>query len=269
MDEVFKALADPSRRQLLDQLNARTGQSLRELCAELDMARQSVSKHLAVLEAANLVTTVWRGREKRHYLNAEPINAVAERWISRYDRGRVEALADLKRALEEPMTNPEFVYTTYINTTPEKLWQALTDPAFTRRYWRVTFDTDWKPGSTIAWNMGDVTMAAPDQVILESEPYRRLSFTWHTVTPEFAKAVELSDELFEKLGSEQLSKVTFDIEPHGQLVRLTVTHDGFQPGSTMLEMVSQGWPELLSSLKTLLETGEPLPAVPEPAAQHA
>src|SRR5208282_4101976 len=86
MDEVFKALADPSRRLLLDSLNERNGQTLRELCSRLDMARQSVSKHLTVLEAANLVTTVRRGREKHHYLNAEPINAIADRWISRYDR---------------------------------------------------------------------------------------------------------------------------------------------------------------------------------------
>src|SRR5215211_5714329 len=113
MDEVFKALADASRRRLLDSLNARNGQSLRELCAALAIARQSVSKHLAVLEAANLVTTVWRGREKLHYLNAAPINAIAERWITRYERDRVHALADLKRALEEtPVDRPSFVYTT-------------------------------------------------------------------------------------------------------------------------------------------------------------
>src|ERR671911_485325 len=122
MDEVFKALADASRRRLLDSLNARNGQSLRELCAGLDMARQSVSKHLAVLEAANLVTTVWRGREKLHYLNAAPINAIAERWITRYEQERVHALADLKKALEDtPMDKPTFVYTTYIRTTPERL----------------------------------------------------------------------------------------------------------------------------------------------------
>src|ERR1044071_2397704 len=101
MDEVFKALADGSRRRLLDSLRVSNGQSLRELCAGLDMARQSVSKHLAVLEAANLVTTVWRGREKLHYLNAAPINEIADRWIHRYDRQRVQALSDLKRALED------------------------------------------------------------------------------------------------------------------------------------------------------------------------
>src|SRR4051794_6770233 len=126
IDEVFRALADPSRRQLLDRLNVRNGQTLRELCAGLQMARQSVSKHLAILEAANLVTTVRRGREKLHYLNAAPINAIGERWINRYDRRRVHALADLKTALEsEPMADPEFVYTTYIATTPERLWHAL------------------------------------------------------------------------------------------------------------------------------------------------
>ena len=100
MDEVFKALSDPSRRRLLDRLNERNGQSLTELCAGLDMARQSVTKHLAVLEAAMLVTTVRRGREKLHYLNPAPINEIAERWISQYDQERVRALADLKRALE-------------------------------------------------------------------------------------------------------------------------------------------------------------------------
>src|SRR5438093_3579671 len=114
MDHVFRALADPSRRRLLDSLNTRSGQTLRELCGGLEMARQSVSKHLAVLEAANLVTTVRQGREKLHYLNAAPINEIAERWIDRYDRQRVETLADLKRALEETaMQKPEFVYTTY------------------------------------------------------------------------------------------------------------------------------------------------------------
>src|ERR1700730_13029194 len=152
MDEGFKALGDASRRRLLDSLNARNGQTLRELCAGLDMARQSVSKHLAVLEAANLITTVWRGREKLHYLNAVPINAIAERWINQYDRERVRALADLKTALEhKPMGDTGVVHTTYNNTPPERLWQALTAPAFTSRYWGVTFETDWKVGSTMTW----------------------------------------------------------------------------------------------------------------------
>ncbi|RSM67006.1 ArsR family transcriptional regulator [Amycolatopsis sp. WAC 01376] len=263
MDEVFKALADASRRRLLDDLNARNGQTLRELCAGLDMARQSVSKHLAVLEAANLVTTVRRGREKLHYVNAEPINAIAERWIDRYHQGRVDALADLKKALEQqPMSTDEFVYTSYIKTTPERLWQALTDPAFTKQYWGCEFTSDWKPGSTMAWDQLGVKLEDPEQVILESDPYRRLSYTWHTFTPEFAKSVGLDDDVSAKLQAESRSKVTFDLEPVGDTVKLTVVHDGFDQGSTALEMVKGGWPSILSSLKTLLETGEPLP---EPA----
>jgi len=101
MDKVFKALADPSRRLLLDRLRARNGQTLGELGEHLAMSRQAVTKHLAVLEAANLVVTVWRGREKLHYLNPAPIHEIARRWISEYEKTRVTALADLKRALEE------------------------------------------------------------------------------------------------------------------------------------------------------------------------
>ncbi len=257
MDEVFRALADPSRRQLLDRLNRQGGQTLRELCGELDMARQSVSKHLSVLEGANLVTTVRRGREKLHYLNAAPINDIAERWINRYDQHRIHALADLKRALEDTtMNKPEFVYTTYIHTTPERLWQALTDPAFTRRYWGATFETDWQEGSTMAVEENGVKIVDPAQVVLQSEPGRRLSYTWHTFTPEWARSHGFSDEYQAELASERRSKVTFDIEELGEMVKLTVVHDGFDPGSVVLAGVSTGWPQILSKLKTLLETGD-------------
>lgn len=260
MDEVFKALADPSRRQLLDNLNERNGQTLSELCQGLDMARQSVSKHLAVLEAAELVTTMWRGREKLHYLNAAPVNAIADRWIGRYARRRVRALDDLKTALEEkPMQDNAFVYETHIRTTPEKLWQALTDPAFTSLYWGVAFDTDWKKGSKLIWDYKGVVMDGPGQVVLESDPYQRLAYTWHTITPEFGRFTGIDDELFAKLAAEKLSRVSFTLEPVGEVVKLTVVHDGFEPGSTLLEMVGGGWPQLLSSLKTFVETGEPLP----------
>jgi uncharacterized protein YndB with AHSA1/START domain/DNA-binding transcriptional ArsR family regulator len=269
MDEVFKALADPSRRRLLDNLNAHNGQTLRELCTGLDMARQSVSKHLAVLEAANLISIVWRGREKLHYLNAAPINAIAERWINQYHRERVQTLADLKTALErEPMEGPTFVYTTYINTTPERLWHALTEPAFTRRYWGgAALHSDWQVGSPVNWQ------DAPDQepkdlgqVVLEAEPYRRLSYSSHSFQPGHQEFFGWSDEEFAELLKEKRSKVTFDIEPHGSAVKLTVIHDGFEPGSQMYEAVSGhlpgtgGWPELLAGLKTVIETGETLPA---------
>jgi DNA-binding transcriptional ArsR family regulator/uncharacterized protein YndB with AHSA1/START domain len=259
MDAVFKALADATRRRLLDNLNARGGQTLRELCAESGMTRQAVTKHLAVLESAGVVTTVWRGREKLHHLNAAPINEIAERWINRYDRERVHALADLKHALEDgPMSKPEFVYVNYIKTTPEKLWQALTDPAFTRRYWGVELESDWTKGAPVTWRENGAEMRDPEQVVLVCDPYRRLSYTWHTFTPEWAKAHHVSDEALAELVKERRSKVTFDIEPADSAVRLTVTHDDFEPGSAILEDVSQGWPQIVSSLKTLLESGDPL-----------
>jgi DNA-binding transcriptional ArsR family regulator/uncharacterized protein YndB with AHSA1/START domain len=265
MDDVFRALADASRRRLLDSLNARNGQTLRELCAGLEMSRQAVSKHLAVLEGADLVTSVRRGREKFHYLNPAPINEIGERWINHYERGRVEALADLKRALEEtPMDKPSFVYTTYIKTTPERLWQALTEPAFTQRYWNITFDTDWKPGSTMTWHQRGVAIVDPEQVVLEAEPYTRLSYTWHSFTPEFAEALGLKDDVFERVSAEPRSKVTFEIEELGDRVKLTVLHDTADPESLVTKMVSSGWPRVLSDLKTLLETGDTLPAGTEP-----
>jgi len=260
MDEVFRALADPSRRLLLDSLNERNGQTLRELCSRLDVARQSVSKHLAVLEEANLVTTVRRGREKHHYLNAAPINEIAERWITRYEQHRVHALADLKSALEDtPVDKPSFVYTTYIQTTPERLWQALTEPAFTARYWAITFDSDWKADSTMTWHTRGLTIADPEQVVLESEPYRRLSYTWQTFTPEWAESLDLTDGARDRLAAESRSKVTFEIEPLGEQVKLTVIHDDLEPGGMTGSLISQGWPRVLANLKTLLETGDTLP----------
>jgi uncharacterized protein YndB with AHSA1/START domain len=258
MDEVFKALADPSRRTLLDSLNAKGGQTLSELCSVLDMARQSVSKHVAVLEASNLVITVWRGREKLHYLNAAPISEISDRWINRYHHRRVSALAGLKRALEDPfMGRPEFVYVAYIRTTPEHLWRALTDPEFTARYWGRTYATDWKKGSRYGLTQSGVRVDDPEQVILEADPPRRLSYTWNTFSPELAQAIGWSDEY---LAPEPRSRVSFEIEPEeDDTVRLTVIHEGFEEGSAMLESISGGWPRVLANLKTLLETGEAEP----------
>ncbi|MBB3044049.1 metalloregulator ArsR/SmtB family transcription factor [Nocardioides soli] len=259
MDAVFKALADPTRRALLDRLEERSGQTLGELCDGLDMARQSVSKHLAVLEESGVVTTRWRGREKLHFLDAAPINAIAERWLSRYDRRRAEALTDLKTALEAPPMH-EFVYTTYIRTTPDALWQALTDPSFTSRYWGVELTSDWRVGSVVSWRFAGVTMADDEGVVLESDPPRRLSYRWHPITPEFGRAIGSDAEEVARLAAEPRSAVTFEIEPVGEMVKLRVTHGGFAEGSEILPGISEGWPAILASLKTLLETGEPLPA---------
>jgi DNA-binding transcriptional ArsR family regulator/uncharacterized protein YndB with AHSA1/START domain len=259
MDAVFKALADPSRRRMLDSLNGRGGQNLTELCEGLDMARQSVSKHLAILEAADLVTTVRSGREKLHYLNAAPINEIEQRWINQYDRGRIQALGDLKLALEgTPMENRPFVYKTFINRTPELVWKGLTDPAFTSRYWGIDLISDWKVGSPITWEHHGVTIEHPDQVVLESDPYRRLAYTWHTFTPELGQRLGIDEERRVKVASEPRSRVAFDIEPEGKVCKLTVVHEFDEPGLTIATMVSEGWPRVISELKTLLETGEVL-----------
>lgn len=155
---------------------------------------------------------------------------------------------------------PAFGYVIYLKTSPERLWQALTEPVFTRRYWGVTLTSEWTPGAKVTWEQEGATIDDPEQVVLVAEPPHRLSYTWHTTTPEFALSVGLDDELYVKLSAERRSKVAFELEPVGELVRLTVTHDGFEPGSTAREMVGEGWPRILSDLKTLLETGETLTA---------
>jgi DNA-binding transcriptional ArsR family regulator/uncharacterized protein YndB with AHSA1/START domain len=259
MDAVFKALADPSRRRMLDRLNARGGQNLVQLCEGLDMARQSVSKHLAVLEAANLVTTVRRGREKLHYLNPAPINEIEARWINQYDQHRIQALGNLKRALEgTSVDNRNFVYTAYIKATPELVWKGLTEPAFTSEYWGIDLVTDWKVGSPIVWEHNGVTIADPEQVVLEYDPFRRLSYTWHTMTPELAQRVGVSEAVRTKLNAEPRSQVAFDLEPVDDTCKLTVVHEFFADDTTISTMVSEGWPRVVSALKTLIETGLPL-----------
>lgn len=238
MDKVFKALADPTRRAILDRLNESGGPTLGELCEHFAMTRQGVMKHLAVLEEANLVTTVRSGREKLHYLNPVPINDIRDRWIGKYERHRVEALAALKKSLEErDMDKPNFVYVTYINTTPEKLWEALTNPEFTQQYWGGRrIESDWKVGSPV--NMANPS-GGHDFVgdVLECEPPKVLSYTWHTNPP---------------------SRVTFKLEPYGTVMRLTITHEGLVPESKEAQMTMQGWFAIMSSLKSLLEMGKPL-----------
>jgi uncharacterized protein YndB with AHSA1/START domain len=144
------------------------------------------------------------------------------------------------------MDKPDFVYVTYISTTPESLWKALLDPATTAKYWQHENLSDWKPGSK--WEHrragGDRKIVLVGKV-LESSPPRRLVLTW--AAPEDAGR------------EEKHSRVTFELEPIGEVVRLTVTHDRFEPGSQMLERIREGWPKVLSSLKSLLEAGRPLP----------
>jgi uncharacterized protein YndB with AHSA1/START domain len=156
------------------------------------------------------------------------------------------------------MSNETFEYTIYIDTTAKRLWRALTDPLKTRKWWHISFVTDWKVGSEMEVKMGHVTIRDPEQVVLEADAPNRLSYTWHTFSPEWASANGYSDEDRLKFANETRSKVTFDIERAHGVVRLNVVHDGFESGSVVFEAIREGWPPFLSSLKTFLETGEPL-----------
>jgi DNA-binding transcriptional ArsR family regulator len=152
-DLVFRVLADPTRRRLLDLLHESNGQTLGQLCAPLDMARQSATQHLALLEAANLITTVKRGREKLHYLNPVPIHEIQRRWIGKFEQPRLAALADIKRQAEgnHPMpSKPDYVYVTYIEATPVQVWHALTDADLTAAYWGHSNVSDWRDGCTLS-----------------------------------------------------------------------------------------------------------------------
>ncbi|WFB06002.1 SRPBCC family protein [Streptomyces sp. LX-29] len=156
----------------------------------------------------------------------------------------------------------EFVYVTVIRATPERLWQALTDPAVIRRYFEGTGpESDWRPGSPVRWKINpNGEFHDWGQKVLEAEPQRRLCYTWHTYEPEIAEMFGWSDERLAELRKERISKVAFELEPLGNAaVKLTVVHDDFEPDSEMLKGVSEGWPVILSNLKTLLETGETLP----------
>jgi uncharacterized protein YndB with AHSA1/START domain/DNA-binding transcriptional ArsR family regulator len=248
MDKVFKALADDTRRYLLDRLHEQNGQTLGELCEHVGMTRQSATQHLGVLEAANLISTVRRGREKLHYLNPVPLHEIQQRWIDKFERPRLDALSALKRRAENTMSDrPTFVYVTYIHSTPERTWEALTDADLTAEYWGHANVSDWQVGSRWEHQRTDGTHAA-DVVgtIEESSPPRRLVMTWSAPETEAPTGP---------------SRVAFDIEPHGEIVRLTVTHENLAD-ETEHEGVSLGWPAVLSNLKSLLETGHVLPTPP-------
>jgi uncharacterized protein YndB with AHSA1/START domain/DNA-binding transcriptional ArsR family regulator len=251
MDKVFKALADPTRRRLLDSLRQDNGQTLGTLCGQLDMARQSATQHLAVLEEANLISTVRRGREKLHYLNPVPIHDIQQRWIAPFDQPRLRALEAVKRHAEEPdMTagKPTFVYVTYIQSTPERVWHALTDADLTAEYWGHRNVSDWQVGSTWEHRRTDGSDIA-DVVgkVLESTPPTRLVMTF--------------DDASDAQQEGGPSVVTFQIEPYQDIVRLTVTHENLADENA-LHAVSAGWPAVLANLKSLLETGHVLPQSP-------
>jgi uncharacterized protein YndB with AHSA1/START domain len=241
MDEVFRALADPTRRNLLDELFKDDGQTLSALEQRLPMTRFGVMKHLKVLEEAGLVTTRKRGREKLHFLNPVPIRLVHDRWVSKYAEPWAATLSGLKHELEgRPM---EKVFEIYIKTTPERLWEAITDPELRRKYsFDVGTESDWTPGSNYkAVHTSGTEIAEGEN--LEVDPPRRLVQSFNALWSDEVKA-------------EGTSRVTWEIEPVGDSCRLTVIHDQLRDGAN--GELYGGWMMILSGLKTLLETGEEL-----------
>jgi uncharacterized protein YndB with AHSA1/START domain/DNA-binding transcriptional ArsR family regulator len=242
VDAVFKALSDPTRRQLLDTLRDRGGLTLTELEGGLGMTRFGVMKHLRVLEAANLVVTRRDGRFKYHYLNALPIQEVADRWMAPYGKPLARFALNIKNALEaEPRMadKPDFVFATYIRTTPAKLWDALTNPEMTKQYYyNSRLVTDLKVGGQFAYRdpEGAVNL---DGEILEIDPPKKLVTTFKALwAPEG-----------------ETTRIMFEIEPMGEACKLTMTHFDYEKSKAGVET---GWPIIVAGLKTLLETGKPL-----------
>jgi uncharacterized protein YndB with AHSA1/START domain/DNA-binding transcriptional ArsR family regulator len=247
-DEVFRALGDPTRRLLLDRLFARDGQTVGELAGGLEMTRFGAMKHLRILEAAGLIATRKVGRQKLHYLNPVPIQLIADRWVSKFAAPWASALGAMKRDLEADMiaTRPTHVYEVYIRTTPDRLWRAITDGTDTARYYYGTIvDSTWRTGAPMTYRYPDGTLAAEGTVV-EVDPPNRLVTTFHAVWDDETKA-------------DRPHRMTWEITPLGETCRLVVTSDDFDGETATFRSFQGGMSVILSGLKTLLETGEPLP----------
>jgi DNA-binding transcriptional ArsR family regulator len=263
--EVFRALADPTRRAVLDSLFSRDGQTLNELCDQFpEMTRFGVMKHLSVLTEGNLVTTARQGRTKRHYLNPVPIEQVANRWISKYAARFASALLALDDQVfadqqpEEPregrMSLTAHVHQIYIAATPEQVWSAITESEWTRRYFHTTSFVEPPQQGRPYLTIGVDGRPAVDGIIEEMQrpaagrPGRFVQ-TWHTrYDPE--------------LEHEPPSRVEWTIESAGEgLTRVRLVHGNLEQSPLTWQNVKDGWVWILNSMKTLLETGHPLPRV--------
>jgi len=243
VDAIFKALSDPTRRQLLDTLRDRGGLSLTELEQGLGMTRFGVMKHLKVLEEANLVLTRRDGRFKYHYLNALPIQEVADRWMAPYAKPLARFALNLKNALESepPMADkPDFVFSTYIRTTPDRLWDALTNPEMTQQfYYGGRVQAELKPGGNFSYLApnGEINLHGE---VLEIDPPKKLVTTFRATWAE---------------AGGETTRVMYEIEPMGEVCKFTMTHFDYEKSKAGVE---EGWPIIVAGLKTLLETGKPL-----------
>ncbi|MBW5447232.1 metalloregulator ArsR/SmtB family transcription factor [Cohnella sp. CFH 77786] len=249
-NQIFKALADPSRRMLLDLLHASDGRSLNELCAPLDMSRFGVMKHLNILEEAGLITTRKAGREKLHYLNAVPIRQIYDRWVSKYAEPWAVGLTALQNELEREtkMENkPRNVSRIAIKTTPERVWQALTDGNQTSKFWfDCAIRSDWEIGSP--FELWDAKEKKAEGVILEKDPPGKLVMSWRFLG-------------FPDTAGDSPSRMTWEIAPHAEfqgVTLVTVVHDEFEQAAGTAKILENGLPIVLSGMKTFLETGSTL-----------
>ncbi len=246
MAVVFRALGDPHRRLLLDRLFERDGQTLGELCGHLPaMTRFGVMKHLGVLEEAGLVTTVKVGREKRHFLNPVPIRLVHDRWIGKFAEPIVGAMSNLKTHLETSMDTIDHIYTVFIKAAPERVWRAITDGDETVRYYYGTrVVSDWAIGGPIRYDYPDGSVAA-DGEVLALDPGRTVTMSFHPRwSPEIAAE-----------GPVRMTWLVEATDDGGS--KLTVT-SALVPGSRTDAEFRDGVAYIVSGLKTVLETGEPL-----------
>jgi uncharacterized protein YndB with AHSA1/START domain len=252
MDDVFRALADPTRRHLLDLLWAADGQSLIALHAHIEMTRFGVMKHLRILEAAGLVTTRKHGREKLHYLNAVPIQQISDRWISRYSAPFAQALVDIKQQLESPeatmSTNkPKQVHEIVIRASAEAVWDALTNGTLTPHYYYGTaVEGDWQAGGSMRYRSADGSIMLDGSVIAAEKPTKLVT----TFRAHWDRA----------FANDRPTRCTWLLEQRGDLCKLTLIHDEFDGETATFRAVGDGWSLILSGLKTLLETGKPLTA---------
>ena len=241
MELVFRALAGGTRRDLLDALHHRDGQSLNSLASRFATTRVAVAKHLAILEEAGLVVPRRRGREKLHFLNPVPIQQMHARWVGKYTETWAAGLTQLKTDLEATV---EKVFEIYIRTTPDRLWQAITDPATRARFqFGAGIESDWTAGSDYRVTHPGRPGGLVDGQNLEVDPPRRLVQTYHAVWDD-------------DLAAQGTSRVTWQIDAVGDSCRLLVTHD--QLAADADPHLYGGWPMILSALKTWLETGREL-----------
>lgn len=247
---MFKALGDVNRRRLLDSLHARDGQSLSELESQFEMTRFGVMKHIRILQDAGLVTTQKQGRETLHYLNRVPIQHVYDRWVSKYSARWASSLTELKYDLEademEDSGKTKHVFVVYIKTTPEKLWRAITDGRMTSKYYFGTsVESDWNVGSAYHYLDHEGT-ALVEGTVIESDPPKRLVTTFN---PKWGE--DAANDFPE-------SRVSYEIEQLGEVCKLTLVHSELTAGDPLTDGIRDGWSQILSGLKTLLETGSPL-----------